>query len=105
MGLPPQFATNPIFIRQRLTGSTKGKVTILAHPSQAQQPVEHDTAEKEDIKGKKFFHYLIAAALEQGSAWVTYWWPKPGETTSSLKSTYLAKIPGEDAYLACGIYI
>ncbi|MDA8306299.1 MAG: hypothetical protein M0Z81_05675 [Deltaproteobacteria bacterium] len=89
MGLPPQFATNPIFIRQRLTGSTKGKVTILAHPSQAQQPVEHDTAEKEDIKGKKFFLDLIATATEQGSGGVTCWWPKTGE----------------DAYLARGIYI
>ena len=85
-------------------GSTR-KVTLLAHPFQAEKLVGPDLSETEDIKGKKFFHYLIAAALEQGSAWVTYWWPKPGETTSSLKSTYLAKIPGEDAYLACGIYI
>ena len=86
-------------------GSTKGRVTLLAHPFLPEKLVGPDLSQMEDIKGKKFFNDLIYTAVQQGDGWVNYWWPKPGEATSSLKSTYLAKVPDEDAYLACGIYI
>ncbi|MGC8494352.1 MAG: methyl-accepting chemotaxis protein [Syntrophobacteraceae bacterium] len=86
-------------------GTTRGKVTLLAHPFQPEKLVGPDLSQLEDIKGRKFFNDLMATALEQGAGWVNYWWPKPGEATSSLKSTYLEKVPGEDAYIACGIYV
>ncbi|MDR3567660.1 MAG: methyl-accepting chemotaxis protein [Syntrophobacteraceae bacterium] len=86
-------------------GSTKGKVTLLAHPFQPEKLVGPDLAQLEDIRGKKFFNDLIDTAVKQGAGWVNYWWPKPGQTASSLKSTYLARVPGENAYIACGIYI
>jgi hypothetical protein len=86
-------------------GATKGRVTLLAHPHTPEKLVGPDLSQLEDIRGKKFFNDLIQTALEEGEGWVNYWWPKPGQTTSSLKSTYLAKVPGEDAFIACGIYI
>ena len=86
-------------------GNTKGRVTLLAHPILPEKLVGPDLSQMEDVRGKKFFNDLVHTAVDEGSGWVSYWWPKPGETTSSLKSTYLAKVPGEDAYIACGIYI
>lgn len=86
-------------------GSTKGRVTLLAHPHQPEKLVGPDLSQVEDIRGKKFFNDLVDTALAQEAGWVNYWWPKPGAKTSSLKSTYLEKVPGEDAYIACGIYI
>ena len=64
-----------------------------------------DISEVADIKGKKFFSALAQTARTTGYGWVNYWWPKPGESESSLKSTYLIRIPDENAYIACGVYI
>ena len=86
-------------------GSTKGRVTLLAHPFQPEKLVGPDLAQLEDIRGKRFFNDLIETAVDLGAGWVNYWWPKPGASTSSLKSTYLARVPGEDAFIACGVYI
>ncbi len=85
-------------------GTTKGRLTLLAHPHQPEKLVGPDLSQLEDIRGRKFFNDLVDTAVG-GGGWVNYWWPKPGQANSSLKSTYLEKVPGEDAYLACGIYI
>jgi hypothetical protein len=86
-------------------GTTAGRITLLAHPILPDKLVGPDISGMADIRGKKFFNDLALTALAKGSGWVNYWWSKPGETASSLKSTYLMKIPLEDAYIACGVYI
>ncbi len=86
-------------------GATTGRVTLLAHPILPEKLVGPDLSKMADIKGRTFFNDLVATALTQGSGWVNYWWPKPGDTESSLKSTYLVKVPYEDAYIGCGVYI
>jgi methyl-accepting chemotaxis protein len=85
-------------------GSTRGEVTLVAHPIMPEKLVGPDLSAFEDIKGKKFFIELVETANSAGQGWVSYWWPKPGATTPSLKSTYVVKVPGAPVYFACGVY-
>jgi signal transduction histidine kinase len=80
------------------------RVTLLAHPVMPEKLVGPDLSHMADIKGKCFFVDLINMARSEGAGWVDYWWPRPGEEEPSLKSTYLALVPGEPVYFACGIY-
>jgi methyl-accepting chemotaxis protein len=79
-------------------------VTLLAHPVMPEKLVGPDLANWPDKRGKTFFNDLVAVAKTKGEGWVDYWWPKPGETAPSLKSTYVLRVPGEKVYFACGIY-
>ncbi|MGC8492314.1 MAG: methyl-accepting chemotaxis protein [Syntrophobacteraceae bacterium] len=85
-------------------GTVQGKLTILAHPF-APHLVGSDVATLNDIKGKDFNVQMARLAATKGSGWVNYWWPKPGATVPSLKSTYLSAIPGENAYVGCGVFL
>ncbi len=80
------------------------RVTLLAHPVMPEKLVGPDLSHMADIKGKCFFVDLINMARGEGTGWVDYWWPRPGEEEPSLKSTYLMSVPGEPVYFACGIY-
>jgi ABC-type transporter Mla subunit MlaD len=80
------------------------RLTLLAHPITPDKLVGPDLGGLADIKGKLFFDEFFKVAQDKGSGWVSYWWPKPGEDDPSLKSTYLEKVPGQQAYMACGIY-
>jgi methyl-accepting chemotaxis protein len=84
-------------------GSTE-VVTLLAQSVMPDKLVGPDLSNGPDKRGKLFFNDLVDVALAKGEGWVDYWWPKPGETTPSLKSTYVLKVPRENAYFACGIY-
>ncbi len=59
-----------------------------------------------DAKGKAFVRAYIKALQEQDSAWVTYQWPKPGETMASQKEVYVKKvvIDGEPFVVGSGVY-
>ncbi len=80
------------------------KLTLLAHPITPEKLVGPDLGGLADIKGKQFFNEFVRVAQGKGSGWVNYWWPKPGASAPSLKSTYVERVPGMDAYMACGIY-
>ena len=85
-------------------GSIEGNITILAHPF-APYLVGTDVSTLVDIKGKAFCMKMVELASTKGSGWMNYWWPKPEATVPSLKSTYLSVIPGENAYVGCGVFI
>ncbi len=59
-----------------------------------------------DYEGKPIGKLFIQTA-ENGSGWVEYMWPKPGETTPSLKLTYIKRAQYQDqTYLVgSGVYI
>ncbi len=97
----PLVQGNEIYI---FVGSTQVN-TLLAHPFDPDHKlVGPDLDEIADIKGKKFFKEFVRLTKEQGSGWVSYWWPKPGQEHPSQKHTFVMRIPGEAAYLACGVY-
>jgi signal transduction histidine kinase len=62
--------------------------------------------DKTDAHGKFAVRDYINAALDNGSAWVEYYWYKPGENTPVLKHTYVRKVQhnGDVYILGAGYY-
>ena len=60
-----------------------------------------------DVKGKALTREYIAAAMKDGSAWVEYYWYKPGQNTPSRKEAYVRRVQsGSHTYVVgSGIYI
>ena len=62
----------------------------------------------QDSKGTKVVRDIIQVAKTQGSGWVDYYWPKPGEQKESKKISYVkkAKLPtGEEVAVGSGFYV
>lgn len=59
-----------------------------------------------DVKGKPLVRDYIAAALNSGSAWVEYYWYKPGDNIPARKLAYVKKVQsgGETFIVGSGIY-
>lgn len=60
-----------------------------------------------DVKGKAVVKENLAAAMKDGSAWVDYYWWKPGQNTPARKQTYVRKVQsGHDTYIVgSGVYL
>jgi quercetin dioxygenase-like cupin family protein len=60
-----------------------------------------------DANGKFAAREYIDAAIKNNSAWVEYYWYKPGANEPTLKQTYVRKVRfGEETYvLGAGLYI
>ena len=60
-----------------------------------------------DTRGKQLVREMLRLVQTKGSGWVDYMWPKPGESVSTLKSTYVskAKIGEKWVLVACGVYL
>lgn len=78
-------------------------VISTAHPY-APHMLNVDLSDYQDEQGNFFFVEFVGVASDAGAGWVEYWWPKPGEEASSLKMTYVMKVPGQDLYIGCGYY-
>lgn len=63
--------------------------------------------ELKDTQGKPFVRAMLETIRTQGSGWVDYMWPKPGEAVSTQKSTYVAKaqMGGQWLLVGCGVYL
>jgi len=60
-----------------------------------------------DSKGSFLVRNYIKIALTEGSGWVDYLWPKPGEATPSEKYTYVKKVKyGDETFIVgAGAYL
>jgi signal transduction histidine kinase len=60
-----------------------------------------------DTQGKLLIREIIKVAQTSGSGWVDYMWPKPGESVSTQKSTYVstARLGDETVIVGCGVYL
>jgi len=60
-----------------------------------------------DVNGKKLADAYIAAAMRDISAWVDYYWYRPGDHTPSRKQTYVRKVLcGNDTdFVGSGFYV
>lgn len=65
-----------------------------------------DLSDVKDVKGKPLVREYIAAALERGSAWVEYYWYRPGDDTPARKLAYVRKVEAgtETFIVGSGIY-
>lgn len=63
--------------------------------------------DSKDTQGKYVIREMMNLVNSNGSGWVNYMWPKPGDSNSTLKSTYVAKVmSGNDWMLVgCGVYL
>ncbi|MFH0754044.1 MAG: cache domain-containing protein [Candidatus Omnitrophota bacterium] len=63
-------------------------------------------ADMKDAKGTYLFVNMTDLAMENGSGWVVYAWPKPGKTEASSKVSYVSKVEkdGETYIVGSGIY-
>lgn len=55
-----------------------------------------------DTDGKPLVREMLAVAQNQGFGWVDYLWPKPGESVSTRKSTYVRKAQLQDEWVVVG---
>jgi signal transduction histidine kinase len=60
-----------------------------------------------DTQGKKLIREMLSVVNTRGSGWVDYMWPKPGESISTQKSTYVrrAKMGEKWVLVGCGVYL
>ncbi len=81
----------------------KGK--MLMHPIKPKLEGKNLIGLK-DGNGKRFFVEMNNKVKKNGSGWVHYTWPKPGEKKRSDKVSYVkkAKLGGEDVVVGCGVY-
>ena len=65
-----------------------------------------NVAGQKDANGKLFHDAIIRVAETEGSGWVDYMFPKPGQTQPSQKWAYVkaVKIDGTPALVASGFY-
>jgi cytochrome c len=63
-------------------------------------------AGQKDAKGKPFQDEILEVAASQGSGWVSYMFPKPGQTDPSEKWAYVKKVTfdGTPGLIASGFY-
>lgn len=60
-----------------------------------------------DDAGKYLFREMLELARTRGSGWIEYMWPKPGESVSTRKSSYVmrAKLGERWVLVGCGVYL
>lgn len=60
-----------------------------------------------DAEGKQFMREMLKLVETSGSGWVDYMWPKPGESVSTQKSSYVSKAKMGDQWVVvgCGAYL
>ena len=60
-----------------------------------------------DTEGKQFIREMLQLVETGGSGWVDYMWPKPGESVSTQKSSYVSKAKMGDQWVlvGCGVYL
>ena len=63
--------------------------------------------DRTDAQGKYLNREMLALVQTQGSGWVDYMWPKPGESVSTQKSTYVsgARLGDKTLVVGCGVYL
>jgi cytochrome c len=65
-----------------------------------------NVAGQKDARGKPFQDEILGVAATQGSGWVNYMFPKPGQTEPSEKWAYVKKVTfdGTPGLIASGFY-
>jgi len=81
------------------------KGTMLMHPVKPELEGKNQMDLK-DTNGKAFVKEMVDILKVRNSDWVEYMWPKPGETQSSRKLSYIrkAKLEGEEVIVGSGLY-
>ena len=81
------------------------KSNVLLNPAFPQREGTNTTGQK-DANGKLFHHEFIKIVESQGSGWVDYMFPKPGQSQPSQKWSYVkaVTIDGTQGLIGAGFY-
>lgn len=60
--------------------------------------------ELKDPNGKAFMKEMVDTAKSKGTGWVDYMFTDPTTKKTMAKSTYVARVPGAEAFVGVGIY-
>ena len=87
------------------SSSTATASTSSTRPSPTSRAAISSTPK--DTQGKPFVREMLDVVQKQGSGWVDYLWPKPGESVSTLKSAYVSKarLGDKTVLVGCGVYL
>ncbi|MDY6879059.1 MAG: cache domain-containing protein [Thermodesulfobacteriota bacterium] len=79
---------------------------VVYHPIKPQLQGKANLVGMKDKNGKLFVSEILNVAREEGSGWVDYVWPKPGEKKMSTKVSYVlrGKMDEEDIFIMVGLY-
>lgn len=66
-----------------------------------------DLLDERDADGKRFHRDFIDVVSRFGSGWVDYMFPKPGQSTATVKWSYVCgtRVDGVEALVGAGVYV
>ena len=98
--------TGPFFFMDTYVFVTSPEGVELVKPAQPSLEGKN-LLDLKDVNGKLLAREYIAAAMEQGSAWVSYHGYKPGDNTPVAKQTYVRKVQsgGDTFVVGAGLYL
>lgn len=77
--------------------------TVFAN-GQSPKTVGKNRMDATDADGKKHIAEMIELVKTKGEGWVDYKYSNPESKKIEPKSTFVKKVDGMDAFVACGIY-
>lgn len=82
------------------------ETTVMAFHPIKEALVGRSLVDLKDSTGKYFFLSFNEMVEDNGSGWVMYQWPKPGESTTSQKVSFVAQatFDGIDYVVGSGVY-
>jgi len=98
--------TSPFLAKDAYIFVVKTDGTMLVNPAFPNLEGKN-LIQVKDTQGKALIRDMIQVAQMSGSGWVDYMWPKPGESVSTQKSTYVstAQLGDETVIVGCGVYM
>ena len=68
---------------------------------------QRNLSEFKDTQGKRVIREMLDLVQTSGSGWVDYMWPKPGESVSTQKTSYVSKAKLGDKFVlvGAGVYL
>lgn len=91
-GACQQFATDPWLGGEWYVFMNEVNGVLVCHPTRREM-VGRNEIDVQDSEGTQLVRKMIDVVNSpEGRGWVTYMWPRPGETTPSRKSTYVVGV-------------
>jgi methyl-accepting chemotaxis protein len=93
------------FVGETYLFAYDGKGNVLLNPAFPKREGTNVSGQT-DANGKHFHDLMLETARTKGAGWVDYVFPKPGQTATSHKWTYVKRITvdGAPALLGAGFY-
>jgi signal transduction histidine kinase len=98
--------TGPYLVKEAYVSVLDTDGTALVHP--AFPNLEGSSLlDVQDTQGKHPVREMLEVVQTRESGWVDYMWPRPGDSVSTQKSTYVsrAKLGDRWVVVACGVYL